>query len=887
MGASEREGAGVQTAKRMTAGKRALLVAVLTACQLLLLGASLMAQKRVYATVTPLVNEEETLSFDINLDISDNISPTVVITPDGTRGYVPYAGSGILVAFSFSDGQVLNRIELGGRPSFANLLRDGRTLAVVSVLDNRIFLVDTETDQVVATHTFSGAQFGFGSLLTISPDGITGYISSTGTGEVIKFNVFDGTEIGRLGSLLAPAQITLTPDGSKLIVVDTEPNRLVFADSVTLSQTATLQSGSFFTNFTLFNKPVLTSDGVVGIIASRDNNGILSRDTAFVFNVETAEILNTLVIGGQPGSTILTPDGKFWVILCEFEIIVVPTSDADAFRSLALVQGEAIGSANVAITPDSRFAFYASSRRDFVYQHDIINDAVVGQVDVALIDDLLAESTAQPSSIAVAPDGVTLAVVNFTANTIDLMTDVFFVDTAKYLQSVNDFTGVTLINLGSSVATVQISGLTDFGQRPTVTVENEDGMQEFEIDGTNPREFTIHPNQQISQTTAEIFNWDDSVDDDGAPVLRLGWLQVASSVPGIVGHVSIGKTDLSSLDGVPLFKGSSFDWIAPEIVRREGSFAEMNVLNRQFNRIEYDVVRRLPDGTFNEDEIPPATTMFGTSRQALRFDDLFPDSSEEPVDVTDGYLRYTTPGGLWFSQYLDTGAALGALNGIDMRAAADRSRVYSPQFASLPGFRTILNVINGSDQEADITVTLHRPDGTQLSQPLSRIVPPNGQIKGDLGSLFSGSPQVEGAAGWLEVVSTQGSLVGNVTFTNEQKTFLTIFELAGTPLARTLFPVVAQDSVYQTGVALFNPGDRPATVTIEVWNANNSIVASATISLAARERVALYLNELVPSLGSTLEGHFRVLSDLPLISFSIINDLPFNFVTALPPIEIP
>ena len=76
-------------------------------------------------------------------------------------------------------------------------------MAVVSVQDNRVFVVDPDTS-AVAAFSFADAQFGFGSVLTVSPDGTVGYISSTGTGEVIKFAMADGRELGRLRGFRAP-----------------------------------------------------------------------------------------------------------------------------------------------------------------------------------------------------------------------------------------------------------------------------------------------------------------------------------------------------------------------------------------------------------------------------------------------------------------------------------------------------------------------------------------------------------------------------------------------------------------------------------------------------------------------------------------------------------
>src|SRR5437867_6504071 len=287
------------------------------------------AQKRVFATIDPNVDTEQKLSFDVNSNATDDIAPNIFITEDGKRGFVSYTGSGVVLVFSPVSGEILGRISTGGKPAFSTPLPGRHALAVVSVLDNKIFIIDTDTSQLTATFEFVKAQFGFGSIIIASPDGLTGYISSTGTGEVIKFSLADGGESGRLNGFEAPAQITVTDDGGTLLVVDTLTEELVFIDPANLTRKSTLKAKEKVAaaNFTIFNKAVLAPDGATGIIASRDVNGTLGADTVFQFKTSTGEILNTATIGSEPGFTTLTPDGKHWAVFNEFSLSLINTSN--------------------------------------------------------------------------------------------------------------------------------------------------------------------------------------------------------------------------------------------------------------------------------------------------------------------------------------------------------------------------------------------------------------------------------------------------------------------------------------------------------------------------------------------------------------------------------
>ena len=57
------------------------------------------------------------LFFDLNYQsVGDNVSPNIVFSADSKTGFVSYAGSGVVLAFSSETGAVIERIVTGGRP---------------------------------------------------------------------------------------------------------------------------------------------------------------------------------------------------------------------------------------------------------------------------------------------------------------------------------------------------------------------------------------------------------------------------------------------------------------------------------------------------------------------------------------------------------------------------------------------------------------------------------------------------------------------------------------------------------------------------------------------------------------------------------------------------
>jgi len=503
----------------------------------------------------------ELLVFDINQSSTDNIPPNIVFTPDSSIGWVSYTGSGTVVAFSAQTGKVLKRIYTGGYPNSATLLPDGKSLAIVSALSNKIFIIDITAFNVKAEYDFTGAEFGFGSALALSPDRQYGYISSTGSGEVIKFNLTNGAEVKRLADLRSPTQITVTPDGTLLLIVDTGGPTLIFADASLMTQKYTLNPTTSVStaSFNVHTKAVLNLTGDAGLLACVNSSG--ASGIAIVFETATAKVLDVeSKTGNEPISVAITPDGQYWVVLDAVGSSFIPTSDPASLRTYAAQQ--TLGISNVAISPDSKSIVYTSVSTDGVFQQDVASGGVNGFV---LVGDNPNKAVDQPANVAFTPDGKIVAALEFVSNNIDLLTDIKTLDAPKYVLSGNTFTGITLVNLSSEPANLSISVLDRYGQMLTQTTSGvEPGF-------TNPMEFTLGPNGQISKNVAELFDFDLSKE-------QVGRLTVSTDNRYVIGMYSIGQINatwfgyyLSNMDSAPMFSKEIHDWIMPDLFRDTSS----------------------------------------------------------------------------------------------------------------------------------------------------------------------------------------------------------------------------------------------------------------------------------------------------------------------------
>jgi hypothetical protein len=257
--------------------------------------------------------------------------------------------------------------------------------------------------------------------------------------------------------------------------------------------------------------------------------------------------------------------------------------------------------------------------------------------------------------------------------------------------------------------------------------------------------------------------------------------------------------------------------------------------------------------------------------------------------VNQGYIRVQSPIGAQFSEIYNNGGAEASMNGIDVDRFVGIKKIYSPQFAIMPDYITLVNIINANqDSAATVTLTLHAPDGTVLSSPVTKLLSQNAQIKGNLLDLFHNDPSLLNKTGWLEVTSSVDRIVGTVSFTNSNDAFLASFELSGTPMKNFLFPLVSEDFTdYGTGIALLNSGDAVANVQLELWGPSGTLDSSATVVLAPHAQQARSLSGFFPGMQGHRYGNVRVRSNQPLHSFAILYSSELHFISAVPAVPYP
>jgi hypothetical protein len=592
------------------------------------------------------------MSFDVNMHhTEDNIAPNIYFTPDSQLGFFPYTGSGTVLVLkpqteliprlAETGGQPFliapeKLIETGGKPFNITPILNGQKLAVVSALDNKIFIINPNTLQAEAPYTFNDAQFGFGSILTVSPDGSTGYISSTATGEVIKFDVASGTELGRLSNLKAPAQITLTKSG-KLLIVDTIAETVVIADAGSMKLTGAFQPLYHFplASFSIANKVLLNADETIALIpSSAYASSEANASGALLFDPSTGDwILDEddddndgsttdvdedegdkgyYKVGYQPGFGLLLPDKSRWLLLTQDYLSLVPTIDprndavdevddntkdeASYTKNYPNAGGAPLTSANIVLSADAKYAFYSSASSDRIYQQDLSNGAVVGSFAVG---DDPNSSVDQASSLAFTPDYKVLSVINFASNEIELLADSEIFRQTKFLSKQDQFTGLSLINLSDSSAVVTVTAMSNSGAEYDTDADSETTYDDLE----NPATVILEPHAQKSIDISDLIGFKNENDN-------AGYLVIESLQPILAGFTANGSIQssylssyISNLQANPLYRGYgnfATDLILPEIPTVTGASTEISLVNPNYTDATYDLIHYGTDGTVIE-----------------------------------------------------------------------------------------------------------------------------------------------------------------------------------------------------------------------------------------------------------------------------------------------
>jgi hypothetical protein len=421
-----------------------------------------------------------------------------------------------------------------------------------------------------------------------------------------------------------------------------------------------------------------------------------------------------------------------------------------------------------------------------------------------------------------------------------------------------EYTAIALLNMDQSPAYL------------TLTAFARNGEMIHGPDITNPVRLDLKAGHQTALLDLQVFG-------QGLPGAKpIGWFRVEGDVRKIVGFFLMLDSELTVLDGADAKAEAGTAMILPEV--EDLGFTQIHASNAGYETAAISVELLKSDGT---PRFPPAhRTVAGNGSMAELLSDLFPEPGASPSD----YVRVTSTQPMILFEYLGRpGKYAKGLNGQPL--SGHGATLYAPQYAVGGSWWSTLSVVNLEDKEATATFRLFGDNGIQMGATKQLTIPPHGKVYIAEQDFFldSGSQLSQG---YVQISSNGPKLTGSIVFGDPRRAqFSSALPLVSTFLNRFVFSQLASDETWYTGIAILNPDDSAATVTLDVLDENGTVIGSTVLSIPPGQRTSRLLTEYFPALAAQhrTKGYIRISSDKGLASFALFGTNSFSVLSAVPP----
>ena len=401
------------------------------------------------------------------------------------------------------------------------------------------------------------------------------------------------------------------------------------------------------------------------------------------------------------------------------------------------------------------------------------------------------------------------------------------------------FVGIAVSNLGDE------AGLLEF--------------ERFESDGSQPPELepTIRADlesaNQLAQLTTEILQVAPGFEQEN-------WLQMRSSQARVGSFFQFGTLDLSQLDGSVAIRETSTELLFTRVFEGNTSYRGqpattlVSIVNPGSRDVELTLTLHTAGNstTAQGETTSVSRPLAGKAFIYESVSDIF----GEDLQISEGFLEVEVTSGegvIGFEviQLINQPTVIG-LNAVEPGTTQE---AFSAQFASQSeAIFTNLNLINTADLPRQVTLTRVAEDGGTVGRPVMIEVGAGRQMSGDARDLFDSTESArllplgsQDFVGSLRVEADGLGVTGDVIFGDPAAfQFAAALPLQTETFTEAAFSQVANVPGFFTGLALFNPGLTAASVTIQVFAPDGSLVGESEQVLGAGERLSGLVPELVP-----------------------------------------
>ena len=157
-------------------------------------------------------------------------------------------------------------------------------------------------------------------------------------------------------------------------------------------------------------------------------------------------------------------------------------------------------------------------------------------------------------------------------------------------------------------------------------------------------------------------------------------------------------------------------------------------------------------------------------------------------------------------------------------------------------------------------------------------IPGRTKIKGTLSELFS---DVAGEAGWARIESSGGGIVA-VELYGTHHAGICGFSMDADPATDFILPLMLAGEGQWTGIALTNPQETAAEVTVALVDGDGIELDQATWTVNPFSRAKAVVDELFPEQTIDNTCYIRITASVPIIGVTAAGDDGFTYMCALP-----
>lgn len=281
------------------------------------------------------------------------------------HAYVTGTESGQIYVIRLATDEVVETIRVGGNPTEMRITPDGKRLFVLNPGSGAVNVIETASNRIIAEISLGQ---GVNGITPIFMDRV--YVTGTNPDLIWVINTQNYEIVMSYTPSTPPQEVTLSQDGKKLFIANSQLNTVSIANAESLRATRQIPVGKFP------NSVATSSEGKHLFVTNRYSNNLT------VIDVNSEEVIKTIPVGIEPFSSIQLPRQQ-QLLVANYKSSDLTIINLETLEPIATVP---IGGQprKLTATPDGRFVFVTNKQFNDVSLIDLNLREVIRQFGAGL-----------------------------------------------------------------------------------------------------------------------------------------------------------------------------------------------------------------------------------------------------------------------------------------------------------------------------------------------------------------------------------------------------------------------------------------------------------------------------------------------------------------------